>query len=172
MTLLYFIPYSSTSWHSKYMATHPSNNAFLPYNCTPLQEFELRPVAISHIKSDVDLKTKTVNAWIDTKPWINETEREEVLVALEGLLKFVADKEAEQAKKLDHETPAFLVNDLGVQTDKVDWSPDRKGRLYLYFQACLDIESVSFVYLYLDPELKMCNFQIGQDLVQIRLLIY
>jgi len=83
------------------------------------QELELRPVIISNIKSDVDLKTKTANAWVDTKPWINDTEREEVVAALEALLKLVTEKEAEQAKKLDHETPAFMVAELAAPVDKV-----------------------------------------------------
>lgn len=74
---------------------------------------------ISNIKKDIALKTMTANAWVDTKPWINETEREEVIAALEGLLKIVSDKEAEQAKKLDHETPAFLVQELAAPVDKV-----------------------------------------------------
>ena len=38
---------------------------------------------------------------------------------LEAYLKSVLEKEEEQSKKQDHEDPAFLVNDLAAQFDKV-----------------------------------------------------
>ena len=37
---------------------------------------------------------------------------------LDAFLKFVGDKEAEQAQKQDHEEPAFVINDIAVQFDK------------------------------------------------------
>jgi hypothetical protein len=39
----------------------------------------MRPKVIAHVKNDVDLKLKAASAWADSKPWINETEREEVI---------------------------------------------------------------------------------------------
>ena len=34
---------------------------------------------LAHVRNDVDLKLKTANAWPESKPWINDTEREEVV---------------------------------------------------------------------------------------------
>ena len=43
------------------------------------QELESRPKVLAHVRNDVDLKLKTANAWPESKPWINDTEREEVV---------------------------------------------------------------------------------------------
>ena len=46
----------------------------------------MRPKALAHIKSDIDLKIKTANAWAENKPWINDTEREEVVAQVNDSL--------------------------------------------------------------------------------------
>jgi hypothetical protein len=75
---------------------------------------------IEHLRKEIDLKTKIVNAWPETKPWINETEQGDVAKAITEFAALVHEKEADQAKKQPHEAPAYLVNDLAVQFDKVD----------------------------------------------------
>lgn len=46
--------------------------------CVPLQEYEIRPQIIEKVKKDVDLKLMVAKAWADVKPWINETDRNDV----------------------------------------------------------------------------------------------
>eukprot|EP00195_Chlamydomonas_chlamydogama_P003215 CAMPEP_0202919692 /NCGR_PEP_ID=MMETSP1392-20130828/76466_1 /ASSEMBLY_ACC=CAM_ASM_000868 /TAXON_ID=225041 /ORGANISM="Chlamydomonas chlamydogama, Strain SAG 11-48b" /LENGTH=990 /DNA_ID=CAMNT_0049613149 /DNA_START=318 /DNA_END=3290 /DNA_ORIENTATION=+ len=84
------------------------------------QELEMRPQALEDVKKQIDLKLKTANAWADSKPWINETDRAEVIKKLEDVLKWVEDKEAEQAKKADHEDPVFTVDEIYVAFEKVE----------------------------------------------------
>ncbi len=42
------------------------------------QELELRPRVVEGLRSRLELHRSIVKAWSDTKPWISETEREDV----------------------------------------------------------------------------------------------
>lgn len=83
------------------------------------EESELRPKLLEHLRKELDLKSKIVKAWTDTKPWINATEQSDVLKALNDFSALVDLKEEEQSKKLPQEEPAFLVNDLATRFEQV-----------------------------------------------------
>jgi hypothetical protein len=48
-----------------------------------------------------------VGAWAETKPWINATLKENLLMDVEVLTNWLADKEAEQSNVKATEEPAF-----------------------------------------------------------------
>lgn len=75
-----------------------------------------RPAAVAAAKKFIDSAKSTVGAWSETKPWINETLKENLLMDVEVLENWLKDKEEEQSAVKPHEDPAFKAK---VLTSKV-----------------------------------------------------
>ncbi|KXZ47053.1 hypothetical protein GPECTOR_38g290 [Gonium pectorale] len=84
------------------------------------EELEMRPKVVEGLQKQIELKRSVAKAWVDTKPWIPEADREDMIKQLADLETDLNAKLAAQAGKADHEDPAFTVNELVVGWEKVD----------------------------------------------------
>jgi hypothetical protein len=75
-----------------------------------------RPAAVAAAKKFIDSAKSTVGAWAETKPWINETLKENLLMDVQVLETWLQEKEEEQSAVKPHEEPAFKAK---VLTSKV-----------------------------------------------------
>lgn len=75
-----------------------------------------RPAAVAAAKKFIDSAKSTVAAWAETKPWINETLKENLLMDVQVLDTWLKEKEEEQSAVKPHEEPAFKAK---VLTSKV-----------------------------------------------------
>lgn len=61
-------------------------------DCSPacgdssFKEFEARPAELERLRTEVDLDLKVANAWVDSKPWITEKERLDVVAKVRDRL--------------------------------------------------------------------------------------
>jgi hypothetical protein len=78
-----------------------------------------RPAAAAKARKFVSETRAAVEAWSDTKPHINATEKAGLLAAVDALESWLADAEARQAATAAHEAPAFTAAELGAQLKPV-----------------------------------------------------
>ena len=85
-----------------------------------LSETTARPEAITAMSKKLDEVEALMKKWEESKPQITEEERKDVLDQVEEVRKWIAEKEGKQAKKKAHEEPAFLSEEVPLQTKKLE----------------------------------------------------
>merc|ERR1719199_1596002 len=97
------------------------------------REAKDRPAAVEQARKFLDVTRQVVAAWNNTKPWINETLKEDLLEELKAFEKWLGEKEEAQAGKEAHEDPAFKaklvysrITPLDLQFNKLKKTPKPK----------------------------------------------
>jgi len=97
------------------------------------REATARPAALEAAKKFIDVTRQVVAAWNNTKPWINETHKEDFLEEIKAFEKWIGEKEAAQAEKAAHEDPVFKaklvysrLTPLDLQFNKLKKTPKPK----------------------------------------------
>jgi hypoxia up-regulated 1 len=80
-----------------------------------VKEAEERPPAVESAKKFIDVTRQVVAAWNTTKPWINETEKTELLKEVELFESWLDEKVEAQSKKEAHEEPAFKAQKVATK---------------------------------------------------------
>lgn len=83
-------------------------------------ELEERPRALQVVSTKLQLDLQLAAAWAETKPWVNEKDRAEVLAKLQEFKDWLDSKREEQQKRQDHEEPVFKVAEVIRKFDAVD----------------------------------------------------
>eukprot|EP00271_Cylindrocystis_brebissonii_P021565 TRINITY_DN778_c0_g2_i1.p1 TRINITY_DN778_c0_g2~~TRINITY_DN778_c0_g2_i1.p1 ORF type:complete len:938 (+),score=231.05 TRINITY_DN778_c0_g2_i1:208-3021(+) len=77
-----------------------------------LTEITARPAAIEEASSFSETARETVEGWEKSKPWINETDRAEVISQVEALDKWIAEKQALQKKQKLTDDPVLTSSEI------------------------------------------------------------
>lgn len=85
-----------------------------------VKEMTLRPEAIEALNKKLGKVNELLVKWSETMPQITEEEISDVKEKIEGINKWIADKEAEQAEKKSHEEPAFTSEEVPLQTKSLE----------------------------------------------------
>ena len=81
------------------------------------REALIRPRAVQSATDFIELALKSINAWGEMKPWLNQTEVQELKEAVKGLQEWMTEVVAAQEGKSGHETPAFKVQEMALKVE-------------------------------------------------------
>eukprot|EP00245_Coleochaete_scutata_P012766 TRINITY_DN499_c1_g2_i1.p1 TRINITY_DN499_c1_g2~~TRINITY_DN499_c1_g2_i1.p1 ORF type:complete len:545 (-),score=158.42 TRINITY_DN499_c1_g2_i1:541-1992(-) len=77
-----------------------------------LSELEARPAAVAEARKWARETTSILKLYPQTRPWINITQINEVQGKVDEMVKWLEDKEAQQAKKAPHDEPVLTSADV------------------------------------------------------------
>ena len=87
-----------------------------------------RPEAVKALQKKLTEIEQLMAKWEQDRPQVTEEERTGVLDRIEGVRKWISDKEEEQKKKKPHEDPAFVSADVPSQTAEIEKTVLRLSR--------------------------------------------
>jgi hypoxia up-regulated 1 len=83
-------------------------------------ELAQRPAAVARARAFLSDTREAVGEWVDTRPQVNESEKEGLLALVAGCEAWLKEAEAAQAGKSLVEEPAFASADVGEQLKPVE----------------------------------------------------
>jgi len=85
-----------------------------------VKEAEDRPSAIKALTKKLTKIEKLMADWVESLPQVTEEERAGVLESVEGVRKWIAEKEEEQSKTDPWEEPVFTSEEVPLQTKEIE----------------------------------------------------
>ncbi|KAH7290771.1 hypothetical protein KP509_30G063000 [Ceratopteris richardii] len=85
-----------------------------------LKEIEARPAAVEFALTYIGDIKETLSGWSQSKPWIGENKKKELMDAADALQSWLEEKQLEQDKKQAHEDLAFLSEDVYLKVTKLE----------------------------------------------------
>jgi hypoxia up-regulated 1 len=85
-----------------------------------VRELTARPAAVEALKAKLDKIPELMKKWETSSPQVTEEEKAELLVKVEEVKAWIAEKEAAQAEVAAHEDPVFTSEEVPLQTKPIE----------------------------------------------------